>query len=286
MGRRGGRGDDPATVECRRFLATWKELSVDERIQLFVNYPGLWYAHDIHASDDHTLRVAIETRLLAGESDEAISANLNTIPETIAAYEGVFYNIRDRIKSRDWIQKSAIYPAMVRGADDNGYEFCAKLFGYFGGPVIANEILHMCDPDDRPSEIKDVSRYWERQLTRTLKRRSLQAAQFFEINKFNVVQLFAVVNDVRNLEHTIEQGDTNKTELESTAIALMSEIKFVSGLSVQAEAASNEFDGTAVELRSDESIRLGKGEVPQDLKELANLTLPPPRKRKKEEAKE
>jgi len=287
LGRRAGSKDDLEVVRLRRFLATWKELPADERIRLFPDRPDLWYAHDIFNSDDHSLKVTIETRLLAGQDDATIAQHLNTLPEVVSTYECVFYNVRDRLGSRDWVQRAAIYPAMVRGADDMGYEFCAKLFSYFGGPAVADELLNLCDPNDRPSDLADVSRYWERQLTRTLKRRSLQAAQFFEINKFNVIQLFSVVNDVRSLEHVMAQGDSNKTDLESTAIALMSEIKFVAGLSVQSSTSAHDFDGTAIELRADETQRLAGGQVPDDLKELASMRLPPPRKRKQsEESKE
>lgn len=287
--KRASKGDDPITVRARRFLYLWNNMEPEQRIELFAFDPGLYYAHDIYNADDLQLKTTIETRLLAGQDDATIADGLNTLPEAIAAYEALFYNVRDRLKSRDWVQRTALYPAMQRGVDDMGFEFCAKLFAYFGGPAVADELLHMCDPNDRPSDTKDVSRYWERQLTRTLKRRSLQAAQFFEINKFNVIQLFSVVNDVRNLEHTIEQGDTNKTDLEQTAISLMSEIKFIAGLTVQSQAEGTvgaEFTGSAVELRSDEALRLTDGRVPEDLKELATLTLPPPRKRKVKEDEE
>lgn len=285
-GKRPVAGEDAELVRCRRFLANWHEMDADERITLFPENPGLWYAHDIFNADDYSLKVAIETRLLAGQDDATIAKEVNTIPEAIAAYEAIFYNVRDRLTSRDWVQRTAIYPAMVRGNDDAGFEFSAKLFGYFGGPIVADEFLHLCDASDRPSDIRDVSRYWERQLTKTLKRRSLQVSQFFEINRFNVIQLFSVVNEVRQLEHQIEQGDSNKTELESTAVALMSEIKFVAGLSVQTSAGATEFDSTAVELRADEAQQLLGGNVPDELRELAELKLPPPRKKKAEETKE
>lgn len=80
----------------------------------------------------------LQARLLAGESDEAIAAKSGIAPETVAAYEALHFNVRDRLAGRDWIVSRVLglYPrtAEPRAEKTN----LIRRYGYFGGPLLVD----------------------------------------------------------------------------------------------------------------------------------------------------
>jgi hypothetical protein len=49
------------------------------------------------------LPAIVKARLLAGQDDQTIARSVGTLPESIACYEQLFFNVRDRLDVEDWI---------------------------------------------------------------------------------------------------------------------------------------------------------------------------------------
>lgn len=106
----------------RNFLSRYNNRDDSKsRRELFQENPGLYYAHEIYikSADEPEYRAYIEARLLSGQSREEVADILDTIPETIDWYEAIYFNILDRLRSRDWITKQILMPAIMRSYGDN-----------------------------------------------------------------------------------------------------------------------------------------------------------------------
>lgn len=80
----------------------------------------------------------LQARLLAGESDDAIAAKMGVNSEVVAAYEALFYSVRDRLSARDWImgQVLRLYPLTPESRSDKTN--LLRLYGYCGGPLLVD----------------------------------------------------------------------------------------------------------------------------------------------------
>ena len=133
--------DDRYVRRARKFLMEWKrrgqgqdEDQIDRmRQKLFPKYPGLFYAYEIFTGPEDSIRWMLESRLLAGQTDEEIAKNVGFIPEMIEWYEALFFNVRDRLENKDYIVSQVIRPSMGTGLQNLTMEMSAKFFGYFGG---------------------------------------------------------------------------------------------------------------------------------------------------------
>ena len=64
--------------------------------------PDLLAAHQLCESNG-PLRWELEARILAGQSDDDISASMAVPPAVVAAFERSFFNVRDRLAAFDLI---------------------------------------------------------------------------------------------------------------------------------------------------------------------------------------
>lgn len=101
-------------------------------------YPALSFAYDIYNSRNQRDACELEGLILAGVSDEAISATLNVSPDTVKIYEGLFFNVRDKLAQRGYIANNVILPIIAERSN----RLLARFFGYFGGQVVLESVLH------------------------------------------------------------------------------------------------------------------------------------------------
>jgi hypothetical protein len=83
------------------------------------------------------LRLEVEARLLAGQSDEEIGALCRLSPEVVHWYEACLFNVRDRLGSSTWVAARVI--GMTFPAGDIGPVL--KHFAFTHGPVGLDLVL-------------------------------------------------------------------------------------------------------------------------------------------------
>ena len=93
-------------------------------------------ARDLAAAD--WPRVAVETRLLAGESVDVIAAKEGLTPAAVAAYEALHYAVTDMLSAPGYITHRAVAP---NGPLDPDIRVHVRSFGYRYGPLVADAVL-------------------------------------------------------------------------------------------------------------------------------------------------
>ena len=122
----------------------------------------------------------------------------------------------------------------------------------------------------------DISPWFNEQWQLTLQRRSTQAAGVFEVNRYNVIDLFSTHSRIIELQRTAESGDERRTVVESHIHAMLAELPWTVGKQARelySDSMIGEYDEMAAELNSEELMCIGSGEEPTYLDELPTISV-------------
>lgn len=288
------RRDDLYIREARKFLLRWRRSDDPaQREELFFACPGLYYAYQIHERSLQEPEPALfmQARLLARQSWQEIAHCLGTLPETVEWYSRLFFDVTERLVHRDWVMKQVLLPALMRSLTDMAaspagsmarpfLDGTLKLFAYFGGPLVAEVMIHGFLAEPPPQRPEDLPGWFDRHWAATLRRRSLQAAQVFDVNRYNVVSLFQLHREIVDSERALRGDDKNKQdELYNALQALLESAPVCSGYTARQwhkDTPLGRMDEQAAELRDEELFVVQAGQSVR--LELPEGGLPPPRK--------
>jgi hypothetical protein len=284
----------------KSFLLRWRNRTEAGRDELLHENPGLYYAYQLHEneSDDHELEFMIQSRLLSGQEPEDISKALGTLPEAVTWYESIFFNVTDRLENHDWIVKHVLLPAAARNilhdnlGDDAAQQqarftliakpfldWSLKWFSYFGGPIICEWMIGGFKRGATVTRQEDIDAFVDEHWSNTIRRRSAQAAGIFEVNKYNVMELFHTHSQIMTLEKSTDSVENKKTDLEHHINHFLGGLPWAVGASgrKQLEDLSvGEFDEASAELRADELMLVAASDDISDFEHLKDVELPHP----------
>ena len=237
------RTDDKWIAGYKKFLQQWNK-SEDNRDKLLYEDPGLYFAYVMfdRMFTEPELRLMIEARLLSGLTYEDIADECKTIPETIQWYERLFFNVIEFLPNHDWIMKHVLLPSSDRFVqdystdDDDEAAFMAKpsnevvrphldmtlkFFAYYGGPLVCDMMISGFRRDKRVTSQEDLPEYFHEQFMSQVTRRSAQSAGQFEINKYNVMELFATHTRIIEIQRSAESAEDRHNEFEKHVIEIV-----------------------------------------------------------------
>ena len=282
--------DDHHITAAWAFIQQWELVSRsghnqrnlrEARLPLHVDNPGLFFAYDLFtAADGDRTRCELEARLLARQTDEQIAEELGTLPEVIDWYEQLFFNVRDRLHNRGYITNRVLMPGVTTNWDQLNLDLSSKFFGYFAGPYVLDAVLHCFDHGQQlPGPGDSLDDFYDNHFSSQFKRRTAEAVNVFELNKYNVVELFAVHTKLIELKRRAQEGESSFTTVEASVGLVLESINFAAGDGRQnalEQSPLKPYYGHAAELRADEMMRITAGEVPDDVVLLPSLKMPPP----------
>jgi hypothetical protein len=292
------RYDDEYVQGYKKFLFQWNK-SENNRDRLMYDTPGLFFAYLLHDRIhlEPELRLMIEARLLAGVDHATIAHEAKTIPETVEWYEKLFFNVTPFLTHHDWIVKHVLLPSSDRfvgeepSEDEDDEEFAPrpssevvrphldmtlKFFAYFGGPLICDVMISGFRRDKKITSYDEIPDYFNEQFASQIMRRSAQASGQFEINKYNVMELFATHSRLIEIQRSIEGQEDRHNEFEKHIDAMLSELPWTAGLdgTTQFEHSPiGRFDEGAAELNEEELMLFGSGKKPDSIEGVAELTI-------------
>lgn len=304
------RHDDKWIQGYKTFLVDWDKGSAVRDRALHSN-PGLYYAHTINEMRALEPEVAlmIEARLLAGMSFEEIAENAKTFPETIDWYEKLFFNVSNKLRHHDWIIKSILLPAydqyveneeevkigrgkkaktalrIVREIARPHLDMTLKFFAYFGGPLVCDIMISGFRRHQHVRNPEDLADYFNQQFSMQIQRRSMQASMVFEINKYNVMELFATHSRLIEIHRSGKGADDRKTEFEKNVNALMAELPWSTGRSgaqLYEDQLIGKYDTSAAEINAEEAVEAGLGRKIKEMDELEGRNIFAERRRGQE----
>jgi hypothetical protein len=248
--------DDAQIREGVRFVRAWDRVKTeDDRDALLQSAMGLFYAYELHEHEDPDVRFVVEARILAGQSDEQIASLNGALPETIYWYEALFYNVRDRLLAHDYI---VVRIHKQAHENESSHDIKIKQIGFFGGPVVLNDLLQGFADGPRPADPADLPAYYDRMQRAKLRSKAFVSALDMDIDRHNVMQLLEVhcqlMEAQRGSPLTDEPSDATRA-----VDGLLAELNWiVSGKSagLDKRPPTDQFPRAAAELPSDELTNL------------------------------
>jgi len=270
------RRDDQYVREYYRFLQKFlAQTTEDGRANLFEKNPALFYAHSLHFHPDREWRSIAQGFLLTGDPLEDCADHLDTIPEALDWYEKLFFNVRDRLHAQVWVAKTVLGSAAYRAANrgdtvtENQQDLLFKMFGYYGGPLVLTIVVSGHRRGSLPRRAEDITPWYDDTFATLIRNRSTQAAQVFQVNKFNVMELMQIHVSIMHAERAATAGGP-ETDVEKNVRAFMDRIPWVvarkGAKDLQPGTLEHRYATSAIEPRADEQMALALGYVPEQLK--------------------
>jgi hypothetical protein len=305
--RRCTKSDDLYVKGLRNFILRYRAAQdqPDQEILCLEN-PGLFWAFQLHEAKQDSVdgkAILVEARLLAGQSDEDIAAELGTVPEVAEWYEALFFNVRDRLDNHDWVVNEVLYPAFNRSLEatmareetkptdqrrmvstfaEPSNDATLKFFAYFGGPYVLDFVVSRFRRGRMAQSPDEVASYFGEHFKDQIYHQSAAAATTFEINCDNVTALFGVHCRIMEIAKSNDSLENQQSAIHRAVGGMLKEIVFSTG-----DAGAKRVKGTPIEpydnlpaeLRDSELLQVACGKRPSSVEGIEKLTLPPPHKK-------
>lgn len=277
VGRPSRRGDDRYVRAYYRFYPRWRRAGTErQRQQLFASQPGLFFAVLFHTHPDVEWRKILEARLLAGCSDEDIAKEYATLPAAIDWYEKLFFNVRDRLESHDWIVKTILGDPLGRvaagdgGVTDKQRHIFYHTFAYFGGPLALDIAMCGLRRSPLPRDNRQLNTWLDDAIKTTMRQKGALTAQGFHINRWTVMPILEMTCRLMEMDKD-EQSKTNPYE--EAVASFLARAGVIIG-DKQTAAKRSElfvtFERTNIEPRADQQYALQSGQLPEGLAKHVN----------------
>lgn len=273
-GKRPTRKDDLLVHDAVKFYrkkirmeSTGKDISTEHN-QLARYWGPLYMADRLFNSDrEGRSRWLLEARILSRQSDEAIVETSPIDAETVRVYEALFFHVRDRLDARDWITSEIITPVFQIGDRPWQPELMAKFFGYFGGPVVLESIVHGIDTlGVTPKTPLEVNSFLDDTFKRHIRTQSVTLMAAYQPSRYDLRDLLGTYVSLLSMQakELATQGEEN---VFTQAIEVLRQVTPLAlGDDVYLEQNRQKaYTNRAIEPRANEAFALNSGTVPSGL---------------------
>jgi len=254
--------DDRYVALARRYLVQrekCQDVYAEER--LANQMPGLYYAHKIYLRTETDDRWTIEARILADQPVNLIARKQHTTPEVIWWYEKLFFDVRDKLQSRDYIINRVLGPAVHRGINERDFDLLLKLYALLGGPLVVDALVSMSMlTGAKPQNEQELEAYFKRDTADCVRRKASLAARCVPINSHTQMTLLDTHHKLLALEQAKDDGIDATNQIITSLQTTLANIPFHAAKERPSLPALQGYDKLSVELRADELIRAGTGE--------------------------
>lgn len=250
--------------------------------ELACRFPDFYFAYELQTSQDEAielLRWELEAYLLTEWSYELISRRTGCSVKTIEIYHQIYYDVRERLLTKGYVNHMVIGPSLQRGLSPNEPDVLWKMYAYYcGGHVVGAIIDKFTNPAiaERPEDIPAVI---EDAALGNLKRNAMIATHTMPINSFTQMAIIDAWMKLREIDAASEAAQQGQATILANLEACFKAMPFSVGKQpadmIQQREALEEYSRMSAELRTDELMALSAGE-PLRLKPLLeNMEYPP-----------
>jgi hypothetical protein len=235
----------------------------------------LFWAHSIWAEERAPTRWAVEAHILAGESDEEIAKKVGCEPAVVAAYEAVFFNVREKLDQVGYISNVVMGDAVARGLTERQYDLLWKLFGYRGGSHVLDALIGKFSVLAKPQRPEEVSQFFQEAAINSMRHKAAVAALTVPINTHTQLPLLDAYVKYVEIERTTQNAERAHVGIVQNIGAMLAALPFKVGTKL--DSAGDKmvpFDNNAAELRSDELMVVAAGGKLQNQPLLEELRFP------------
>lgn len=246
--------------------------------------PDLYWAYHAWSAPQPQIKSSLEAHILARGTDFEIGFRLGMPPAVVAAYEAVFFNVREKLKHPQYIIHTVLADAQrLRGAGVDNQGLLWKLYGYFYGPhVLASLESGFVNPQFCVTP-DGVNSAWLDDTISTLKMKAALAAKTVPINAGTQLSLIEQFTKFVEVERTTDTAGKAQSQVLDHIEAMMKALPFaVDGRDPQSEKGRGKsppgpldrFRNAGFELTYEENIRVSIGQPLADEEMLRQLDFP------------
>lgn len=253
-----------------------------DRFELLEKNPTIYFAYVLkgQAQPEAKLYIKseIEARLLSRQSYDEIAKKCSCTPETIDAFENLFFNINDRLDNPTYIVHQVMGPAIHRGLYQREYDLLWKLYGYFCGPLVIDALTTTFTNPVRPGNSDQVDSMFVDDTRSTMRRKAALAARSISVTDMTQLAILEMYTKFLEIEKDTP-GASSKDMIEDNISEMMKTLG-KSGWAVgqEAEKSTNRvvqhYDKLEAEPRSDELLIISLGKETAEHRDLENLKFP------------
>lgn len=261
--------------QAQRFKRAWDQARTErDKLAVISRQPFIYQAFWIYtqASDNQPLRWTIEARILARETDKEISYKMGCRPEVVAAYEALFFAVRERIDNRDFILNSVLSAAIIRGLNARAFDLLWKMFGYCAGPHVLDDMMQYVPPN-WVHTAGGASTFYQDTAIMLMKKKAAVASLAIPVTDHTQVHLLEAFVKYVEIERSTDSAGKAQEQISNNLQALLTSLKPVA-VTVDKISDLAAYDTGAVELRNEERLNVRLGLPGTDLTEIAEFAYP------------
>lgn len=263
-----------------------RAVNMKRRYEQFINNPAklyalskhdaaLFWAHNIWVEDKMPTRWAIEAHILADESQDDIAKKVGTDPAIIAAYESVFFDVRERLNNREYVLNVVIKDSVTRGLSERHYDLLWKIFGYQCGSFVLDSIIGRFTSPYKPQREEDVAGFFNDAAIGIIKQKATIAALSVPVNSHTQTLLLEAFVKYVEIERTTDNASKAQVTIVENIGAMLNALPFKVGTKLDSEQEKMvPFDNNPAELRNNEMMIVAAGGTLENQPLLENLKFP------------
>jgi hypothetical protein len=242
--------------------------------------PSYYDAWDLYRADDGSARWEIEARLLAREPMAEIARKVGVSEEAVSVYEALFFNVLDRLDCPGYIMHAVLGPILQNRAKARDLGCLWKMFGYWHGPVMLDEVIYGASQSARPGNTADVMAALDTDIFNTLRAKVAAAGHALTLRPDEMPEIFKLYSDLRKIEQNNDSAaaGTAEASILANVEACMSRLPWEKSDSHRLMPTSQvqaELQTAGVSLRTRELLLMASGGLPQEtVKLLATARYP------------
>ncbi len=283
------RRDDKWVKRAGQFRAALNRcLDPQSQYVLSEKFPDLFWAWQLwDARDDEERRLLtheVEARWLAGDTPSRIADRAAMREDSVLAYEALFFNVKERLRSRSYVLHQVLGRAVQEGIRERAYDLIWKLFGYKYGPFALDYIVEILADLPRPENAAEVQALLKDVMKTQLARKATIVTITMDAsNSFTQTEILGAYLKLMELETQRDGGRGSQATILMNVEAMLGAIPFSVGDKPAGRAngvpALEAADRFAAEPRGDELMLIAAGIRPDGADQVETLefpALPPP----------
>jgi hypothetical protein len=248
----------------------------DALYNVMLRDPDMFWAYSIWSEDKNQMRWALEARVLAGETDEAIAEKMGTEVGVVEAYINVFFDVREKLNRPDYIQGVILADAVTRGLSERHYDLLWKMIGLQGGEYALDAAINRGPSVPKPTSADEVGGFLQDFAINTMKYKAALAAVTIPVNSHTQLPLIEAFVKYVEIERTTDNATKAQHSIIDNIGQMLVGLPFKVGTKLDSEGSKMlPFDGQAAELRGDEMMILAAGgTLDASAEEISKLDFP------------
>lgn len=238
--------------------------------------PEMFWAYSIWAEDKNQMRWALEARVLAQETDEAIAEKMGSEPGIVNAYINVFFDVREKLHRPDYVQTVILGDAVTRGLNERHYDLLWKMMALQGGEFALDAAINRGPSVAKPTSADEVGGFLQDFAINTMKYKAALAAVTIPVNSHTQLPLIEAFVKYVEIERTTDNATKAQHSIIDNIGQMLVGLPFKVGTKLDSEGAKMlPFDGQAAELRGDEMMIIATGgTLDASAEEISKLDFP------------